>query len=815
MAETNENTTNPQQVPPTPQASHTLSTIKLLILKKGEYDIWAIKIEYYLEHTDYPIWELIQKGNGPVQVSTDINGQIRVLPPKTAEEILARERERKARTTLLIAIPEDHLAKFHKMTDAKEMWKAIKSRFRGNDESKKMHKYLLKQQFESFSVSNLEGLHKGYDRFQSLLGQLETHGAGVSTEDANQKFLRSLHSFWSQVSSIIRTKPRVDTLNFDDLYNNLIVFESDVKGSTRSSSSIPNVAFVSANNTSSTNEVNITFGLFTSSGHNLQKEGSTSYTGDLMYSFFANQSSGPQLDHEDLEQVDEFDIEEMDLKWQVAMISTRLKKFYKKTGRKLHYDVKEHVSFNKSKVECFNYHNTGHFARECRSKRNQDSRRRDVGNTRYKAKDNRKRPAKQDEHKAMVIIDEEGVDWTGHAEDETEDYALTAFNSSNSGLDTEKLLAEVEKEKEELKTKLENFQSSSKGLSKLLNSQMSAKDKSRLVCGSQIHDGVLRYENEFFASVFDSRSSDVKDSLVNDRFEKVKGMHAIPPHMTGNYMPPKSNFVIDESNFTYGPKQSTTSEFDAKTSDLDSCDSSFSKETLETMLKLVKSKPKVVSEPKVWTDAPIIEEFESNSDDEHVTIPSKEQEPSFAFVNTVEHVKPSSQTAKEQNTCNKNPKPSKSDWNGLMSKKLGLEYGFTKKACFVYGSFSHLIRDCDFHEKRWLNSEPKVWTDAPIIEEFESNSDDEHVTIPSKEQEPSFAFVNTVEHVKPSSQTAKEQNTCNKNPKPSKRDWNGLMSKKLGLEYGFTKKACFVYGSFSHLIRDCDFHEKRWLNRLN
>ncbi|GKA18983.1 ribonuclease H-like domain-containing protein [Tanacetum coccineum] len=168
------------------------STIKLPILKKGEYDIWAIKMEHYLGHIDYPIWEIIQKGNGSVQVSTYTNRKIRVLPPKTAKEILARERERKARTTLLMSIPEDHLATFYKMTNAKEMWEAIKSRFGGNDESKKMEKYILKQQFESFSVSNSEGLHKGYDRFQSLPSQLEIHGAGVSIEDANQKFLRVL-----------------------------------------------------------------------------------------------------------------------------------------------------------------------------------------------------------------------------------------------------------------------------------------------------------------------------------------------------------------------------------------------------------------------------------------------------------------------------------------------------------------------------------------------------------------------------------------------------------------------------------------------
>ncbi|GJR73588.1 ribonuclease H-like domain-containing protein [Tanacetum coccineum] len=335
-------------------------------------------------HTRYQMKhkEVIQRGNGPVSVSTDTNGLIKVLPPKTVEEILARERERKARTTLLMALPEDHLAKFHKMTDAKEIWEAIKSRFGGNDGSKKMQKYILKQQFEGFSVSNSEGLHKGYDRFQSLLSQLEIHGAGVSTEDANQKFLRSLPSAWSQVSLIMRTKPGVDSLSFDDLYNNLRVFECDVKGSTTSSSSTQNMAFVSEN-TSSTNDVSTAYGISNSSGQNSQYEHTSSY------SLLANQSSCPQLDHEDLEQLDEFDLEEMDLKWQVAMISMRMKKFYKKTGRKLQFDAKEPVGFDKTKVECYSCHKTGHFARECRSKGNQDSRRRDKMNlcSRHSTKD--------------------------------------------------------------------------------------------------------------------------------------------------------------------------------------------------------------------------------------------------------------------------------------------------------------------------------------------------------------------------------------------------------------------------------------------
>ncbi|GJV91848.1 putative ribonuclease H-like domain-containing protein [Tanacetum coccineum] len=624
---------------PTQQAPHTVSTIKLPILKKGEYDIWAMKMEHYLSHTDYPIWEVIQKGNGPVSVSTDTNGVIKVLPPKTAEEILARERERKARTTLLMALPEDHLAKFHKMTDAKEMWDAIKSKFGGNDESKKMQKYILKQQFGGFSVSNSEGLQK----------------------DANQKFLRSLPSSWSQVSLVMRTKPGVDSLSFDDLYNNLRVFESDVKGSTGSSSSAQNVAFVSSESTSSTNDVSTAYGVSTSSGYNSQRENSSSYTDELMYSFFANQSSGPHLDHEDLEQLDEFDLEEMDLKWQVAMISMRLKKFYKKT---------------------------------------------------------------------------EGVDWTGHAEDEQENFALMAY--SNSGSDTEveaqlvahqknqlwyeekirfmkidlddktdvltyhkKLLAKAVKEKEELKTKLENFQSSSKGLSKLLNSQMSTRNKSRLGYRDQVHNGVLNNENEVFQSVFDSRLSDVEDSPVHDRFVNVEGMHAVPPLMTGNYLPLGPDREVNDSMFTYGQKQSKTSESDTQTSNFDSCESNSSVETLEFVPEPVVVEPKVVSQPKVWSDAPIIEEYESDSDDEYVIQPSKEQEkPSFAFVNTVKHVKTPRETVKEQNTYSPSPKADKRDWNGLMSKRLGLGYGFTKKACFVCGSFSHLIRDCDFHEKR-------------------------------------------------------------------------------------------------------------------
>ncbi|GKB93302.1 hypothetical protein Tco_0979439, partial [Tanacetum coccineum] len=420
----------------------------------------------------------------------------------------------------------------------------------------------------------------------------------------------------------------------------------------------------------------------------------------------------PELDHEDLEQLDEFDLEEMDLKWQVAMILMRMKKFYKKT--------------------------------ECRTKGNQDSKRRDVWN--FGNKDER-RSGKPEDSKALVTIDGEGVDWTSHSEEE-EDYALMACNSSVS--DTEitscskeslkkveaqlvahqqgqlwyeekirfmkinlddktdvltyhkKLLAEAEKEKEDLKAKVEKWHNSSKNLGKLLNTQMSANDKFGLGYGDHRYDGILSYENEVLQSVFMNKESDLENQPLYDRFVTAEGMHVVPLPMTGNYMPSGPDIEIDYSQFTYGPKQSKPSESETQTSDFDTCESNISVETSEFVTETVVNEPKVVSQPKVWSDALIIEEYESDSEDEHVSQPTEEHEtPSFAN----QRVKTPREDVKNQFTHSKNPK----------FDKKGLGYGFTTKACFVCGSLSHLIKDYDFQEKRMakqveLNKQKAVLT---------------------------------------------------------------------------------------------------------
>ncbi|GKB57733.1 ribonuclease H-like domain-containing protein [Tanacetum coccineum] len=97
----------------------------------------------------------------------------------------------------------------------------------------------------------------------------------------------------------------------------------------------------------------------------------------VIYSFFASQPSIPQLDNEDLQPINPDDLEEMDLRWNITMLTMRARRLLKNTGRKMDMANKERIGFDKSKVECFNYHKRGHFARECMAPRNQDSRNRE------------------------------------------------------------------------------------------------------------------------------------------------------------------------------------------------------------------------------------------------------------------------------------------------------------------------------------------------------------------------------------------------------------------------------------------------------
>nr|GEX62269.1 ribonuclease H-like domain-containing protein [Tanacetum cinerariifolium] len=293
-----------------------------------------------------------------------------------------------------------------------------------------------------------------------------------------------------------------------------------------------------------------------------------------------------------------------------------------------------------------------HFARDYRAKGNQDSRRRDAGYNGNKARYNGRRPAYQNDSKALVTIDGEGIDWSGHVKEDAQNYAMMAYSFSNSGSDNEE--------------------------------------------------------------------SDLENTSVNDRY--AKGLHAAPPPMTWNYMPSGPDVEIDYSKFTYGLKQTLVDESDAKTSDYTSCESDSSVETTTFMPAPIENAPKVVCKTKVWTDAPIIEEYDSDSDDDLVSnVQEDKEKPSFAFTDSVKHVKSFRENVKETSKPNHFPKVEKQGRNGNTTKGLG--YAFTRKAYFFCGSFSHLIRDYDFHEKRMAKQ-------AALTES--KNKDDPHKALKDK-----------------------------------------------------------------------------------
>ncbi|GJX01304.1 ribonuclease H-like domain-containing protein [Tanacetum coccineum] len=376
------------------------------------------------------------------------------------------------------------------------------------------------------------------------------------------------------------------------------------------------------------------------------------------------------------------DLEEMDLKWQVAMLSMRVKRFYTKTRRKLIFNGKETIGFDKTKVQCFNCHRRGHFARECRAPRNQ-------GN-------------------GMEIQDGLGYDWSYIAQDEPTEFALMAYTLNSLGSDTEanleiiayqlglesveaqlvvhqkneavyeekiavlefevkdksnavtrlkNQLDETLREKDDLKAKLEQFETSSKNLNKLINSQLSSKDKTGLGYGDQLNENDSS-GSELFNSVFDSRSSDGDDNQTNDRFKKDNEYHVVPPPLTGNYMPPLADLSfagLDDS--VYRPTANKTS---ASVSQVETSITPPSNTSVEI--------PRVES---VRPSGVIIEDWVSD-DDEDIFQSNDLQasdKPSFKkieFTNVRnESVKP--KQAEKPRITTQNPKVDRRDWHGKMT----------------------------------------------------------------------------------------------------------------------------------------------------
>nr|GEX71685.1 hypothetical protein [Tanacetum cinerariifolium] len=305
---------------------------------------------------DYTLWKVIE--NSATLPKTQVmEGVTTKMPITTAKEKTQRRLEVKARSTLMMGILNEHQLKFNSIKDVKKLLKAVEKKFGGNAATKKTQRTLLKQQYENFTAPSSEILDQTFDRLQKL---------------------------WNTHVVVWRNKADLDTMSMDDLYNNLKVYELEFKWMSSSSSNTQNIAFLSSsnNNTSSINgtvntaqAVNTTHGVSTASTQ-VNVAYSTNIdnlSDDFICLFFSSQPNSLQLVHEDLEQIHPDDMEEMDLRWQMAMLTMRARSFLNKTRRKLNINGNETIGFDKSNVECYNCHKRGHFARECRAPRNQDN----------------------------------------------------------------------------------------------------------------------------------------------------------------------------------------------------------------------------------------------------------------------------------------------------------------------------------------------------------------------------------------------------------------------------------------------------------
>nr|GEU65805.1 hypothetical protein [Tanacetum cinerariifolium] len=229
-----------------------------------------VRIEQYFQIQDYALWDIIENENSfvPVTQTTTAEGGVittTISSPVTAKEKIKKKNDVKARSMLLMTLPNEHLMTFNQYKCPKSLFAAIETRFGGNEAIKKTQKTHLKKMYENFSAPSIESIDSIFNRIQKIVSQLAVLGEFISQEDINLKFLRSLPSEWNTHVVVWRNKPDLDIMSIDDIYNNFKIIEKEVKVTASSNSSSQNMAFMSSPSTNSTNEVYTAYGVSTAS----------------------------------------------------------------------------------------------------------------------------------------------------------------------------------------------------------------------------------------------------------------------------------------------------------------------------------------------------------------------------------------------------------------------------------------------------------------------------------------------------------------------------------------------------------------------
>ncbi|GJU41232.1 ribonuclease H-like domain-containing protein [Tanacetum coccineum] len=245
-------------------------------------------------------------------------------------------------------------------------------------------------------------------------------------------------------------------MSIDDLYNNFKIVDQKVKKSVGASSGAQNLAFMTAPSTSSTNDINTAIPAYevSTASPNVNtanhQVSTASFSDNVVYAFMIENLNGSNLLQQDLEQIHEDDLKAMDLKWQLSLLSMRAKRYYHRTCKKIFINANDTAGYDKSNVECFNCHNMGHFAKECRVLRNKEGQFRNQDNTRKQGNN------EDTSSKEMLAIDGVGFDWSDMAEEHVQtNMALMAF--SDSRVNTDKTCSNCLKNYETLKKQCDDL----------------------------------------------------------------------------------------------------------------------------------------------------------------------------------------------------------------------------------------------------------------------------------------------------------------------------------------------------------------------